>query len=118
MLRPWLPRWPVVAMIAPLLVGCAWASSNLVSAASSANSRLRPPPATTGLIIRVSSSSSPCSISDLTSDGLPAVPIVPPSCWRSFARKSATEPLISVLFDHWSTDSRVEEATYFWVLLM
>lgn len=75
--------------------------------ASSANSRLRPPPATTGLIIRVSSSSSPWSISDRTSDGLPAVPIVPPSCWRSSATKSATEPLISLLFDHWSTESRV-----------
>ena len=75
--------------------------------ASSANSRSRPPPATTGLTIRVSSSRSPWSISDRTSDGLPAVPIVPPSCWRSSATKSATEPLISVLFDHWSTESRV-----------
>src|ERR1700680_4497448 len=119
--------WPIligyrigreVAISAPLLVGWASTSSNLVSAASSANSRLRPPPAATGLIIRVSSSSSPCSISDRTSDGLPAVPIVPPSCWRSSVTKSATEPLISVLFDHLSTESRVLEATYFGVLLI
>src|SRR6185369_8608878 len=103
---------------APLLVGWACTNSNLVSAASAANRRLRPPPATTGLIIKVSSSSSPGAISDRTSDGLPAVPIVPPSCWRSWSTKSATGPLISVLFGHWSTASRVVEATYFGVLLI
>src|SRR6516162_8704262 len=102
-------------MSAPVLVGVASASSNLVSAASSGNSRLRPPPATTGLIISVSSSSSPASISDRTSDGLPPTPIVPPSCWRSSATKSATGPLISVLFAQPSTSAApsVVEATYF-----
>ena len=62
-----------VAMIVPLLVGWASTSSNVRVGPSSANSRLRPPPATTGLIIRVSSSSSPRSISDRTRVGLPAV---------------------------------------------
>src|SRR5713101_6355365 len=103
---------------AAMLAGWAWTSSNLVSAASLGNSRWRPPPATTGLIIRVSSSTSPSPISDRTSDGLPAVPIVPPSCWRSSATKSATGPLISVLLGHWATESRVREATYFGVPLI
>ena len=55
---------------------------------------------------------------DRTSDGLPAVPIVPPSCSRRSATKSATEPVISVLFDQSSTESSVLDATYFGVLLI
>src|SRR6266700_2321605 len=105
-------------MITPLLVGWDSTSSSLVSAASSANSRLRPPPATTGWISNVSSSSRPWSNSQRTSDGLPPVPIVPHFCWRSSATKSATEPLISALFDHWSTESSVLEATYLGVWLI
>src|SRR6266540_451251 len=105
-------------MITPLLVGWDSTSSSLVSAASSGNSRLRPPPATTGWISSVSSSTSPYSISERTRVGLPAVPIVPPSRLRRSARKSATDPSIRVLFDHWSTERRVREATYFGVLLI
>src|SRR6266516_3392392 len=101
-------------MSAPVLVGAASVSSNVAGAASSGNSRLRPPPATTGLIISVSSSSSPAS----TSDGLPPTPIVPPSCSRRSATKSVTGPLISVLLSQASTESRVVEATYFWVPLI
>ena len=102
----------------PVLVGVASASSNVAGAASPGNSRLRPPPATTGLIISVSSSSRPASISDRTSDGLPPTPMVPPSCCRRSATKSLTGPLISVLFGHCSTVSSVVEATYFWVPLI
>ena len=79
---------------------------------------MRPPPATTGLIISISSSTSPCSMRLRTSVGLPAVPIVPPSCCFKSAMKSVTEPAISVLFAQWSTEWRVVDATYFGVPLI
>src|SRR3954454_5551255 len=105
-------------MIVPLLVGLASTSSNVCCGESAGNSRLRPPPATTGLIISVSSSIRPSSTRDRTSDGLPAVPIAPPGCSRSSRTKSAAEPLISVLLDQPSTESSVLDATYFGVLLI
>src|SRR6266516_4675972 len=105
-------------MSAPVLVGAASACSNVAGAASSGNSRVRPPPATTGLIISVSSSSSPASIIDRTSDGLPPTPIVPPTCPRRTATKSVTGPLISVLLSQATTESSMVEATYFWVPLI
>jgi hypothetical protein len=68
--------------------------------------------------MRVSSSTRPASIRLRTSVGLPAVPMVPPSCCFRSATKSATDPLIRLELAHSSTESRVVEATYFWVLLI
>src|SRR5689334_12439351 len=104
-------------MMPPELVDVASTSSKVAGAESAGNRRLRPPPATTGLITRVSSSRRPASMSDLTRVGLPETPILPPSCSRSSLTKSTTDPVISVLFAQWSTDVRVVDATYFCVLL-
>jgi hypothetical protein len=45
-------------------------------------------------------------------------PIVLPSCRFSAATKSDTDPSMSVLFCHRSTESRVVDATYFGAVLI
>src|SRR3954453_16707148 len=105
-------------MIVPLLVGWDSTSSKPRGAVSAGNRRARPPPATTGLITRVSSSSRSCSIRLRTSVGLPAVPMFPPGCSFRSATNAATDPVISVLLGQSSTDASVVEATYFGLLLI